>query len=255
MNTAIVCALKDEASVNISKQLHKIGLPSWASYYEFDIDTVFLPLEKIKEENIIVLSKHASSAQTKSFTTHSLGNFSTAELGGEEKTLAGALPILNANYVRALQEKKELNNLHEFDVCYEVTHHGPTPKKNVCFVELGSTKKEWVNENYAKIIAEVVVESTQKENNDKIVIGIGGGHYAPDFTKLSLRKNYSFGHICPQYALDFLDAELLEQMISKTNASEIVIDWKGLKGNKEKVVSLCESSGLPYERVQRLLKN
>ena len=253
--TAIVCALKDQASVNISKQLHKRGLPDWANYYEFDFDTTQLPLKKVKETNIIVLSKHASQTGTKSFTVHSLGNFATAELGGEDKTLAGALPRLNANYLRALEHKKYMNKLDDFTVCYEVTHHGPTPKKNICFIELGSTETEWVNETYARLVAEVVVESTFTQNKDKIVIGIGGGHYAPDFTKLSLRKKYSFGHICPQYALDSLDKGLLEQMITKTNAQEIVIDWKGLKGNKDKVVSLCERSGLPFERVQRLLKN
>lgn len=251
---AIVSALKDLASVNIAKELKEIGFPSWTKFYEFDIDTCYLPLEKVEEEKIIVLSMHASKAGKKSLTSHSLGNFGKAEFGGEEKMLVQSLPKIQTNYLRNFAKIKETNLLEDFDVCYEVTHHGPYCEKEVVFIELGSTEKEWENKDYARFVAETVVDSTFEENEDKIVIGIGGGHYAPEFTKLALRKNYSFGHICPQYALKNLDENLLGQMIKKTKAEEIVIDWKGLKQNKEKVVELCENSGLEFERVQRLLK-
>ncbi len=250
---AIVSSLQDEAGKNIAEQLKKIGIPKWANYYDFEEDSIFLPLERVREENIIVLSKHQSVAGKKSLTTHSIGNFSKAEFGGKERTLCGALAKTNTNFLRELNTKNKFVN-EEFLVCYEATHHGPFTNKNVSFIELGSSLTEWNNEEYAKIIAETVVNVTLKKNNDKIVIGLGGGHYAPDFSKLALRKNYSFGHICPQYALDFLDEDLLEQMISKSKAEQIVLDWKGLKQNKEKVVSLCEKSGLGFERVQRLLK-
>lgn len=250
---AIVSSLQDEAGKNIASELKEIGLPKWANYYEFKEDSVFLPLEKLKEENIIVLSKHQSSAGKKSLTTHSIGNFSKAEFGGTDKKLCGTLAKINANFLRELNKKNKLLG-EEFLVCYEVTHHGPFANKNVSFIELGSSLIEWNNKNFGKILAETVISATLKENNDKIVIGVGGGHYAPDFTKLALRKNYSFGHICPGYALDFLDKDLLEQMISKSKAEQIVLDWKGLKQNKEKVVGLCEKSGLEFERVQRLLK-
>ena len=165
--------------------------------------------------------------------------------------LVRSMPKTETNLLRGLSQR---NKNPEYIICYEVTHHGPFAEKNVCFIELGSTEKEWTNTEEAKIIAETILSETMKENNDKIAIGIGGGHYAPDFTKLALRKNYSFGHICPQYALDFLDENLLEQMIKLSGAEEIILDWKGLKGNKEKIVSLSEKSGLPFERVQRLLK-
>lgn len=250
---AIVCSLKDTASINISSQLKEIGVPKWANYYEFDFESIFLPLDKIMEKNIIVLSKHQSKAGKISLTTHSIGNFSKAEFGGIDKKLCGTLPKINTNILRTLNKKNYFFN-KKFLVCFEATHHGPFTEKNVSFIELGSSKKEWNNLKYARIIAESIIDSTLKENDDKIVIGIGGGHYAPDFTKLSLRKNYSFGHICPSYQLDFLDENLLEQMISKSKAEEIILDWKGLKQNKKKVVGLCKNSGIKFERVQKLLK-
>ena len=60
---AIVCALEDEASVNIANHLKRIGVPSWANFYEFKEDTIFLSLNKVKENNIVVLSKHESKAE------------------------------------------------------------------------------------------------------------------------------------------------------------------------------------------------
>jgi hypothetical protein len=47
---------------------------------------------------------------------------------------------------------------------------------------------------------------------------------------------------------------MLKQMIARSRASEIVLDWKGLKEHKERILDLCKKSGLPYERVQNLLK-
>jgi D-aminoacyl-tRNA deacylase len=247
---AIVYSKSSVASFNIAKQLQELGIPYWAQIYEFDEDEINLPLDSVVEEDIIVLSKHASATGTKSFTVHALGNFGKAEFGGEEKTLVNALAKISTSLLRGLNE----NAPKDFSVCYEVTHHGPNSKKNICFIELGSSVNEWNNKDFAKIIAKVIIDYTIKKNNDKIVIGIGGGHYAPDFTKLAIRKNYSFGHICPQYALTYLDESMLSQMLEKSKATEIVIDWKGLKDHKEKIILLCEKSGLSFERVQKLLK-
>jgi len=246
---AIVCALKDEASVNIANQLKNIGIPTWANYYEFDEDTVFLPLSLVKETTIIVLSKHASAAGKKSLTVHSLGNFGKAEYGGEEGKLCKTNSNICANYLRALNKKKEENKLEDFQVCMEVTHHGPFIDKEVVFIELGSSITEWTNKDLAKIIAEVVIESTNTLIEGKTFIGLGGTHYAPEFTKLILRENYLPGHLCPSYALEKIDENMLSQMIEKSKATEIVLDWKGLKKEKQKIVALCEKTGLIIKRV------
>lgn len=241
----------DSAGKNIAERLLELGLSKKMKMYPFEEKSINLPLNTIPGKDVIVLSKHSAVSGKKSLTVHSIGNFSLAEFGGKEKTLVGSLAKIQTNLLRGLNEK---NVYPEYTVCYESTHHGPYVEKNVCFIELGSSENEWADEKAAKVVAETILDKTFSQNNDKIVVGIGGGHYTPDFTKLALRKNYSFGHVCPQYALDYLNEDLLEQMITKTGAEEIIIDWKGLKGNKEKVVSLCEQSGLKFERVQKLLK-
>jgi len=258
---ALVVSEADPASLLILKKINEIGFPSWAQEYSFKEDMIHVDPSKIKENRVIFLSRHKSAAGTKSLTVHFLGNFSKAELGGEEGKLSGVLPQVEANYLRALEKKTKSSGLagQSFSVCLEVTHHGPLTDKGCVFIEIGSSEADWGNELAGRIIAETVIEETFKEGGfspekkDTVVIGIGGGHYAPDFTKLILRQAYAFGHICPQYALEHLNEDLLKQMIEKSGASEIVLDWKGLKTNKEKVVKLCEATGLPVKRVQNLL--
>ncbi len=252
---ALVYSLQDTAGMNIFEQIKKIGVPDWAKVYEFREDIIFVKPEKIKEEKIVFLSKHASEAGTKSLTVHMIGNFGDAKYGGKSRELSGALPWVGANYLRSLGEKNVSSGLNKqgFVVSYEATHHGPFTNKKCVFIELGSSPADWKNELGAKVIAETVVESTLDRVGDKIVIGIGGGHYAPDFTKLTLRQPFAFGHICPKHHLENLNYALFDQMVKKSRASMVILDWKGLKEHKEKVLKFVDKSGLPFERVQNLL--
>jgi D-aminoacyl-tRNA deacylase len=253
---ALVYSTKDPAGELIFQKIKEIGVPTWAKVYEFHDDIIFVKPMKIKEEKIIFLSKHSSEAGTKSLTVHMIGNFGDAKYGGKSRELSGALAWIGANYLRSLADKNISSGLNKqgFVVSYEATHHGPFTNKRCVFIELGSSPTDWKNELGAKVIAETVVESTLDRVGDKIVIGIGGGHYAPDFTKLTLRERYAFGHICPKHHLENLNYALFSQMIRKSRASEIMLDWKGLKEHKEKILKLAKKSGLPVERVQNLLK-
>jgi len=259
---AIVVSEQDPASLNILEKINAIGFPEWGALYKFKEDIINFDFNKVAEEKVICLSRHKSEAGTKSLTIHHLGNFGPdASVGGEPKKLCGTLPQIGANYLRALAKKNEESGLVKdgFVVCMEVTHHGPFSEKSCLFIEIGSSEKDWDNELAGNIIAETILEETLKSDGrvvgkkDKVVIGLGGGHYAPDFTKLVLRQPYAFGHICPKYALDNLNEDTFAQMISKSGAEEIVLDWKGLKEWKDKVTELCKKTSLPVVRVQNLL--
>ncbi|MEI7961567.1 MAG: D-aminoacyl-tRNA deacylase [archaeon] len=253
---ALVYSLMDPAGELIFKKIEEIGIPDWAVVYSFEKDIIFTPIEKVKESKVIFLSKHASASGTRSLTVHMIGNFGDAKYGGHSRELCGTLPWIGANYLRVLDKKNISSGLNKqgFTVSYESTHHGPFTNKQCVFIELGSSPAEWKNELGAKVIAETVIESTLTRSPDRIVIGLGGGHYAPDFTKLTLRKGYAFGHMCPKHHLDDFNFSMLKQMIAKSRASEIILDWKGLKEHKERILALCKKSGLPFERVQNLLK-
>ena len=253
---ALVYSFKDPAGMNIAKKIQEIGLPKWAKLYEVDEDITKAKLSKVKEDYIIFLSKHQSEAGTKALTIHMIGNYGEAKFGGKGRELSGAMPRVGANYLRALNEKNINEGLSKqgFVVTMEATHHGPFSRKDCLFIEIGSSPAEWKNDLAAKIIAETVINETQKENKDTIVIGLGGGHYTPEFTKLVLRQKYSFGHICPKHNLGELNLDLIWSMIRRSGADEIVLDWKGLKENKEKVLELTRITKLQVHRVQNLLK-
>ncbi len=253
---ALVYSFKDPAGMNIAKKIQELGLPKWAKLYEVDEDITKANLTKVKEDYIIFLSKHQSEAGTKALTIHMIGNYGEAKFGGKGRELSGAMPRVGANYLRALNEKNISEGLSKqgFVVTMEATHHGPFSRKDCLFIEIGSSPAEWKNDLAAKIIAETVINETQKENKDTIVIGLGGGHYTPEFTKLALRKKYSFGHICPKHNLSELNLDLIWSMIRRSGADEIILDWKGLKENKEKVLELTRITKLEVHRVQNLLK-
>jgi D-aminoacyl-tRNA deacylase len=253
---ALVYSFKDPAGMNIAKKIQEMGMPKWAKLYEIDGDITETNLSKVKEDLIIFLSKHQSEVGTKALTIHMIGNFGEAKFGGKGRELCGAMPRVGANYLRALNEKNISEGLSKqgFVVTMEATHHGPFSRKDCLFIEIGSSPAEWKNDLAAKIIAQTVINETQKENKDTIVIGLGGGHYTPEFTKLVLRQKYSFGHICPKHNLGELNLDLIWSMIRRSGADEIVLDWKGLKENKEKVLELTRITKLKVHRVQNLLK-
>jgi D-aminoacyl-tRNA deacylase len=108
-------------------------------------------------------------------------------------------------------------------VCYEVTHHGPFLSTPAFFIEIGSTELEWKNETVAQVIAEVILDMPQCNNKkDEIAIGIGGGHYAPRFTDIALKKKLAFGHMVPAYHQDCLDQSMIDQLMSSTPNVETV---------------------------------
>ena len=71
---------------------------------------------------------------------------------------------------------------------------------------------------------------------------------------MHFRQKYAFGHICPKHNLENLNLDLLWEMIRKSGADEIVLDWKELKENKAKIVELTKITKLKINRVQNLLK-
>ena len=209
---------------------------------------------EIEADTIIFASTHKSEAGKPSLTTHCIGNWAKAELGGKDRALVPTNSFLLKNYLLALEKKKQSLQL-PYEVSAECTHHGPSLSKQTVFIELGSSPEQWKDKKAAKAIAEVIQESTSEEGNYKSAIALGGGHYCPEFTKLVLRTEWALGHICPLYALPSFDAEMLQKAITATFPAPeaIILDWKGLKGEKQRIKELVEAQELPVIRVRKLL--
>jgi D-aminoacyl-tRNA deacylase len=200
---------------------------------------VTIPDKKIRHENIdielhdqlsltpdiaIFLSRHRSKTGEPTLTVHPIGNFSDAQFGGQPKTLIPTVPKLMTHLLRLIAKNLQKTDL-TYKVCYEVTHHGPYLQIPTVFVEVGSTEIQWQQKEPATIIATSLLEMLPSHQNEDdfpkdipVLIGIGGGHYAPRFTEIALQKNVAFGHMIPTYKIDegAITDEILEQAMQKT---------------------------------------
>ena len=116
--------------------------------------------------------------------------------------------------------------------------------------EIGSGEKEWGNEEAGAAVAGAIeaVLAGWKKPAGKVALGFGGTHYCPSFSKREA-EGYAFSHVCPKYALDLLDAELLAQAVAKTAEKVecgVLDDCRGEQ--KRKVAALLEEAGITLER-------
>jgi len=90
--------------------------------------------------------------------------------------------------------------------------------------------------------------------NCDVAFGVGGLHYCNNFNKVQLRTNIAIGHICPKYMLEKLDSEMILQAMSKTipKPSFVLLDWKGLGREKQRIVNLLNELGIEYRRTDQL---
>jgi D-aminoacyl-tRNA deacylase len=270
MKKAIIASKKDPAGLNIAKQLiENFGFKETEK--EFDSNKVFAfndfelyfiekdqleadYVNQISANFLVFASRHSSKSGKPSLTCHAPGNWGSAEYGGKPSTLSPAFAGILKNYLLALKEHSE--SLPEFSATLECTHHGPLAEKPCAFIELGSSEKQWVLKKPAEAIAEIIVSKTILPKEYKTVIGIGGNHYCNEFSKLSLRSDYAFSHICPQYALPDFSSELLAKAVAATEekVEGIVVDYKGLGKEKARVMEILEQSDLEIKRVRKLLE-
>jgi D-aminoacyl-tRNA deacylase len=122
--------------------------------------------------------------------------------------------------------KKNLQSTDlDYKVCYEVTHHGPFLKIPTLFAEVGSTEVQWQQKEPARVIATSLLELLQTYQYEEefpkdipVLLGLGGGHYAPRFTDIAFQRNAAFGHMIPSYHIDSgaIDWEIIQKTIQTT---------------------------------------
>ncbi len=175
---------------------------------------------------IIFLSRHASKEPRSVLTVHVTGNYGEAVFGGSPGTLTpAATALMHAIMNRLAREVPE-----GYDVTYEATHHGPTalPVPS-CFVEVGSTEREWQDHTAAAAVARAVIGAEPYEVVR--LAGFGGTHYAQRQTEITLTTRGGFGHIMPTRDLIHLDQAMFDSIISGTCADAVYIDRKSVSRN------------------------
>ena len=263
MALLIVSSNEDPASTNIKKGLLKQD--TWDEIDTFynntvyrhstmkDIIIVTINDRTIRHENLdkevekelgvkakqaIFISRHRSKTGEPTLTTHPIGNYREAQFGGKTQTLSKSSPRLMTQLLRIIKKNAEQEKLYH-KVCFEVTHHGPYMNIPTFFAEVGSVEEEWKKQKPADIVAKSVLELLESYHYEEdlpsdipVLIGIGGGHYAPRFTDVVFEKKAAFGHMIPTYQIDAgnIDGEMFEKALQATpNVTGVYIHRKALK--------------------------
>lgn len=265
----LVCSTEDNASVNIRDSLLRSG--EWSPSGELegapihrkgelamitvprlhlfcdDMDQEVADVLGRRPSEVVFLSRHKAASGQRSLTVHPIGNWGAAEYGGRERTLVPAAPHLMTSLLRQL--KKEAAGL-DFEVTFEVTHHGPYLATPTLFIEIGSSEATWGSIDAADAIARSL--QNVKVVPHQAAIGIGGGHYAPRFTEASLGKKVSFGHMLPNYAIDLGDlsdlGEKVRMGMESSGAHIAYIHRKSMKRSEATAVAKVVAD-LGYETV------
>ena len=208
--------------------------------------------EDLEVDLVIVASSHRSEAGVKALLTHPVGNWgSEARMGGSPRTLSATSARALYTSLNLLKLEAEGLRLDDWRVGLEVTHHGPRTCKPLIFVEAGGPSQQIHDRRVIEAIASVCVGVAESRlEADRVAVGFGGGHYAPTFTRLSLKRGYAFGHICPKYAMP-IDEKMVEEAFRKTieHPRLAVIDWKGVKGaERSQLIELIEDLGYEWEK-------
>ncbi|MCE7735155.1 MAG: hypothetical protein GPJ54_09780 [Candidatus Heimdallarchaeota archaeon] len=207
---------------------------------------------------VIFASKHLSKAKQKAILVHPLGNWSQAKHeSGMDNTLSITSSWALTKGYFALKKHKEQEDLTDYWVGVEATHHGPTQlTAPSIFIEVGGTIDEWTDLDACKVVALSILDIANEYVNNSItenlpaIIGIGGGHYAPSFIKRIEAEMFLFGHIMPKYFMEDVTKYMLQQAWEKTLAKDklFLIDKKGSKGkDRQRIISLLEELGYPHD--------
>ncbi len=259
MHAAIICSEIDAASQNVARHLLK-RVP-WARCSEEPVHWTYgnfqLLVTKgrlIKQEALdrelnadllIFASRHQSEKRKGPvFTAHFTGN-----IEGPQQvvpTLARAAP-------RALKLVVErLKRLSSIEVLVEVTHHCPcTINTPSLFVEIGSSKSEWIDEALGDTMAQAILSLDSPLLNSQCVtaVGFGGPHYALRHTEVLLGSDICYGHIFATYQLERLSPAIVQEAFEKSPAQFAYFDRKQMGAERDRLLSILHNLG--YEVLRK----
>ena len=181
------------------------------------IDSIFTKNTGFSIDDVLILSRHVSRSNTPAMTLHAIGipgvlpYGEQGNSGGENGLLVPPSKYFASLFRRMnlLAREKKLNL--DFDLTLETTHHGPILTTPTLYIEIGSTENEWSREDvadcWAEVISDVLVmfggRSTYFNPDSDVMVGFGGGHYAPRHKAVILNSDINIGHIIANYSLIF----------------------------------------------------
>lgn len=203
---------------------------------------------------LVFVSRHAGESGAL-LTAHFTGNFGPAEHGGSGGQLARAAPAAQKRLLESFDEHAP----QEYDVGIECTHHGPSDVSvPSLFAELGSGPEQWDDPDGARAVARAVldliadcrrsstfspVDIRGDDGRSRHVVGFGGGHYAPRFTRIVAETEWGVGHVGSDWQLAEMgtparNRDVLSRAFEASDAEYAVIE-----GEKSDLAATIEDLG------------
>ena len=216
---------------------------------------------KFNPDLVIFASRHTSKTAKPAFLVHTTGNWSNnTDFGGNPQDLSKTSALLHKAGLESLREQIEKKKLLDFSLDIEVTHHGPTNLKiPLIFMELGSSKQEWLIKEAGELVATAIFNAIFKymifkeENIQEVGLGFGGTHYAPNFHRIITSNNLALSFICPKYFIQELNEHIIKMMIDNTleKLDYFIVDWKGINSQDRKhLIPLLEEFDIPVRKTR-----
>ena len=173
-------------------------------------------------DEVLVLSKHVSASETPALTLHAVGvpgeypHGKKARSGGITGSAVPPSPRFGELFRTMNRIAIELGLEKEYDLTMEATHHGPLLETPTLYLEIGSTAEQWVDERAARVWSETISlclglsegsTNTKWNGSGNVMIGLGGGHYAPRHKAVISSSEVWVGHILANYAIVFEDQD------------------------------------------------
>ncbi|XP_002512027.2 D-aminoacyl-tRNA deacylase [Ricinus communis] len=173
-------------------------------------------------EEVIFFSKHTAVSNRPALTIHPIGvphlrQGDVPPQGGKPGWAAPPDPRMGP-WLRLLKKIADSHHLlPEFEITLEATHHGPVTNKPTMFIEIGSTEEYWKRQDAAQVIALLVWEGlglgggpsvgnwSSAHDKRTVLLGIGGGHYAPRHMDIVLKDGVWVAHLLSGYSLPMED--------------------------------------------------
>uniref|UniRef100_A0A0E0EPV4 D-aminoacyl-tRNA deacylase n=1 Tax=Oryza meridionalis TaxID=40149 RepID=A0A0E0EPV4_9ORYZ len=143
---------------------------------------------------VIFLSKHTAVSNRPALTVHPIGvphlrEDETPPQGGRPGWAALPNPRIGP-WLRLMQKiAVDQGLVPEFEITLEATHHGPVTNTPTMFVEIGLG------------LDEGNTVGSWQGNSEKVLLGIGGGHYAPRHMDIVIKDGVWVGHLLSGYSL------------------------------------------------------
>ncbi len=203
----------------VGSGVYLLRRPGWHIHDEH-LDRL-LPAELAARRPVLVFpSIHRSERGVAALTVHPLGNPGIShDVGGEPHRLNPTAPRLMTGALRSLAEGAKSLGV---PATFEATHHGPSLDLPAFFAEIGFPEHEEPPADAVRILARALSDLTATVG-DRVAVGVGGGHYAPHFTDLAVKRRWAFGHILSRHALAVADREIAESAYALTPGAEGIL--------------------------------